>query len=165
MTKNPQKILKGRYHVVPRTLLLIFNGSDVLLQKGAPDKILWAGLYNGLGGHIERGEDVITSARRELLEESGISCTDLHLCGSVMIDVNEDEGILMFVFSGRSPQGELRGSHEGIPEWIPVDRVDNLPVVEDIPIMIKRITSQRDGRLFFGHYSYDEAGKRIEVFN
>lgn len=165
MTKNPQKILTGRYHVVPRTLILVFKDDKVLLQKGAQAKKLWAGLYNGLGGHIERGEDVLSSAKRELLEESGLTCADLQICGMVMIDVNEDEGILMFVLSGWNPAGEIRGSEEGIPKWIPIAQVKQLPVVEDIPLMIERVKGKHGNIPFSGHYAYGPDGKRIEVFN
>ena len=165
MSNNPQKILHGRYHVVPRTLILVFKDDMVLLQKGAKDKKLWAGLYNGLGGHIERGEDVLTSAGRELFEESGLTCEDLELCGTVMIDVNEQEGILMFVLSGSKPKGEIRGSEEGIPEWVSIDRIKQLPVVEDIPIMIERIRQHQGKAPFSGSYIYDAEGKKTEVFN
>jgi 8-oxo-dGTP diphosphatase len=165
MSKNPQKLLQGRYHVVPRTMILIFKEDKVLLQKGAPYKKLWAGLYNGLGGHVERGEDVLSSAKRELFEEAGITCPDLHLFGMVMIDVEADEGILMFVFGGKNPLGELRGSEEGIPEWIELNKVNELPVVHDILVMIEKLTTGDSTQLFYGHYAYDADGKLTATFN
>lgn len=165
MTKNPQKLIAGRYHVVPRTLIFIFDNDRVLLQKGALQKKIWAGLYNGLGGHVEKGEDVLSSARRELLEEAGIECPDLQLHGTVMIDVNELEGILMFIFSGHHPRGVVRGSEEGTPEWVRLDQVGELPVVEDIPMIIEKVLQPKEARPFFGHYSYDEIGKLKAVFN
>ena len=33
------------------------------------------GKYNGLGGKIERDEDVVACMRREIREEAGIECT------------------------------------------------------------------------------------------
>jgi len=160
MKPNPQVILKGRYQVVPRTLILVFNQHKVLLQKGAPDKKIWAGFYNGLGGHIERGEDVLTSAKRELKEETGLECLDLHLCGTVMIDVEESNGILLFVLSGHNLCGEIRDSAEGALHWIDIDQLGNLQVVEDIPEMVDRIKNQKN-TLFSIHYGYDSNGKRI----
>jgi len=50
MGVNPQKILANRYTVVARTLILLFDGDCVLLQKGSASKKIWAGYYNGLGG-------------------------------------------------------------------------------------------------------------------
>lgn len=135
------------------------------MQKGAATKKIWAGKYNGLGGHIERGEDVLAAARRELKEESGLDCADLHQSGCVMIDVDETQGILMFVFSGSVVTGELTHSEEGQLEWIKIADVPTLPVVEDIPMLVERILQQTPGSLFFGHYGYDENGKLIADFS
>lgn len=56
--KSDQRIDdQERYLVVPRTLVFLFDEQDrVLLLKGAENKIRWAGLYNGIGGHVERGK-------------------------------------------------------------------------------------------------------------
>ena len=48
-----------RYHFIPRVLILLTMGDKILLLKGAPDKRIWPNLYNGLGGHVERGETVL----------------------------------------------------------------------------------------------------------
>lgn len=165
MITNPQKIIPGRYHVVPRTLILIIDEKKILLQKAAVTKKIWAGLYNGLGGHIERNEDVLTAARRELYEEAGIKSPDLRLYGTVMIDVDEHEGILMFVFCGRYYQGTVRASEEGSLEWVEIDDIKELPTVEDIPMIISKLRDDDDQPLFYGHYSYDEQGKLQVVFN
>ena len=159
MAKNPQKLIQGRYNVVPRTLILIRENKMVLLQKGSATKKIWAGLYNGLGGHVERGEDLLTSAKRELCEEAGITCDDLKMVGSVMIDVDGTQGILMCVFSGKRPTGEIRASEEGPVEWVEEENVSSLPVVEDIPLILNLLKEQAEGQLFFGHYSYDVSGK------
>ena len=79
MDKHKQKILPGRYQVVPRTLIFIRNDDEILLIKGAKDKKIWPGLYNGIGGHLERGEDPLSAAHRELFEETGLKNIQLFL--------------------------------------------------------------------------------------
>ncbi len=162
MSKNPQRILKGRYQVVPRTIILLIRDDLVLLQKAPETKKIFPGYYNGIGGHVERGEDVYHGAVRELREEAAISCGDLALCGTVMIDVEEEQGILLFVFSGSEVNGEIRSSDEGTLHWVEISRLSSIKVVEDIPELVDRIQQARNsGRLFFGKYLYDEDGKRI----
>jgi 8-oxo-dGTP diphosphatase len=41
------------------------------------------GKYNGLGGKLEPGEDVVAGLRREVREEAGIACEELHLAGTI----------------------------------------------------------------------------------
>ncbi len=148
--------------MVPRSIILLINNGEVLLQKAPADKKIFPGFYNGIGGHIESGEDVLEGARRELQEEAGIECPDLQLTGMVMIDVNPDTGILMFVFSGETVIGELHSSEEGTLHWIKTDHLCDFPVVDDIPELVKKIEEFRtSGRLFFGKYLYDAQQQRI----
>lgn len=140
-------------------MILLIKDDKVLLQKGSPTKKIWAGYYNGLGGHIERGEDVISAARRETFEESGLEVSDLHINGVVMIDVEPDQGICMFVFSGSKFTGDLRPSNEGPLEWIKLSELDHYKCVEDIPILLPRLLKDE---FFSLQYLYDENGK-LEV--
>ena len=98
MPQSDQGITRDRYMLIPRTVIFLRRGESYLLIKGAPIKRLWAGKYNGVGGHVERGEDVLSAAKRELKEETGLDA-GLWLCGTVIVDV-DGFGICLFVFSG-----------------------------------------------------------------
>jgi len=163
MPQSDQGYSNNRYTVIPRTAIFLQRGDSYLLIKGAPTKRLWANKYNGLGGHIERGEDALTSAQRELLEETGLTA-DLWLCGTLMVDAGLT-GIALYIFSGDCPDGEPQPSAEGIPEWIPFDKISELPVVEDLPILLARIHKMKRGDPpFHARSSYNEKGKLIVRF-
>jgi 8-oxo-dGTP diphosphatase len=163
MPQPDQGATKDRYTVIPRTAIFLRRGESYLLLKGAPTKRLWANKYNGLGGHVERGEDVLTSAKRELLEETGLTA-DLWLCGTLIVDAGE-MGIALYIFSGECDEGEPKPSKEGLAEWIRYDAISGLPVVEDLPVLLEKIYSMKRGDVPFSARSfYDEAGKLVVVF-
>ncbi len=162
MTSTPQIIIPNRYHVVPRTILFVFNDDKVLLQKGALTKKINAGLWNGLGGHIERNEDVFSAAKRELFEEAGVQCVNLILCGTIMIEVTNIEGIMLFVFACQKEGQMVVDSIEGKLEWFPFNQIPMNEIVDDVPDLISRVNNTMEsGRQFHLLYSYNAYGNRI----
>jgi 8-oxo-dGTP diphosphatase len=151
---------KKRYQFIPRVLVFLSRGEDVLLIKGAPTKRVWPNLYNGLGGHVERGESIWQAAHREIQEESGLSAQSLWLCATVAINTGDAEaGILMFVFRGEA-EGEMKASDEGGLEWVTPSRLPALEMVEDIPTLLPRIMAlQPADAPIWGYYDYDNEGK------
>src|SRR5436305_2012993 len=60
------------------------DGRRVLLvhRNRRPDDAHY-GKYNGLGGKLDPGEDIVTGIRREVREESGLECETLLLRGTI----------------------------------------------------------------------------------
>jgi len=159
-------ISRHRYQLIPRVLCFVFHGDEVLLLRGAPDKKIWAGKYNGLGGHVERGETVHAAAAREIREEAGLAADQLRLRGVVTIETGEATGIGLYVFTAKASDRATRPSTEGGLEWVPVASVSELDCVEDLPTLLARLRNMDDSTPPFGaHYHYDQGGHLVIAFD
>lgn len=104
--------------IAPRTLLLLLDGSRVLLAR--KKRGFGRGRIVGIGGGVEAGETLEQTAVREMIEEASI--TPLDPLRVARLD---------FVFAGSTPvwklrvevftacawQGEPRASDEVAPAW------------------------------------------------
>ncbi|MEA3335103.1 MAG: NUDIX domain-containing protein [Chloroflexota bacterium] len=150
-----------RHTVVPRTLCFILHGDEVLLIERSLNRHLFPGKINGLGGHVERHENVETAARREILEESGLLVSDLWLAGVVHVDGSTGQtevdnaghfpGVMLFVFTAQSESKQVLPTEEGELFWSPLSSVDGLDWVDGDPRLLQRALAARSrGETFFG---------------
>ena len=156
----------GRYQVVPLTLILgtsvnpASDGEEILLLFGASGKRLWANKYNGIGGHVEPGEDFLAAAQRELAEETGLYGVNLTLRGVINIAVhptdNAPNGVAVLVFCGHTDEREIHPSGEGGLHWVPLAALGSLPLVDDLHQLLPLLRHSQG--MIYGHYQPDETG-------
>jgi 8-oxo-dGTP diphosphatase len=111
------------------TLGYVFSpdrGRILMIRRDArPDDIHY-GYYNGLGGKLEPGEDVVTGLRREIHEEAGIDCTGVELAGTISWPGfgRDGENWFGFLFRITAWTGTPHEKNdEGSLHWIAVDDV------------------------------------------
>jgi len=105
------------------------NGATLMLHRIRKANDMHAGKWNGLGGKLEAGESPEECAIRETLEESGLTIHAPRLCGVLTFPgFANDEDWYAFVFVAINFSGELVDSREGVLEWIPDDRLLELPL-------------------------------------
>ena len=148
--------------------ILSLDGRRVLMihRNRRPDDPHF-GKYNGLGGKLDRGEDVMTCFRREVREESGLECEEIVLRGTISWPGfgKHGEDWFGFIFRVDRFRGEpYTANAEGSLEWVEVERLLELPLWEGdrffLPLVFERTESQfhgvmpyRDGRPVSWSYS------------
>jgi 8-oxo-dGTP diphosphatase len=151
MEKN---VAPKRYTVHARTLIFLFNAGDVLLIHRSAEATLFPGRYNGVGGHIERGEDVFSAAQREVREETGLEVTDLALHGLLHVDEGmQQPGVIVFVFAGHAPQRDVIECSEGTLHWIPLEQIGQVDLLPDLPPLLDRVVGALRSRSIFPFFA------------
>lgn len=123
---------RHRHQARLSTVAFLRRRGEVLLLRHPEHKARFAGRWDGIGGHVEPGEDVREAARRELREESGIDVADLRLRGVLHESGMQGHHYVVFLFVGDAPPGEPR-SPEGLElRFVPEGELSALPLVEDL---------------------------------
>ncbi|KAM8845866.1 oxidized purine nucleoside triphosphate hydrolase [Spinachia spinachia] len=104
------------------TLVLVVQPGRVLL--GMKKRGFGAGKWNGFGGKVQPGETIEEGARRELLEESGLTVDSLEKVGNLTFEfVGEAQLLDVHVFRADHYNGEPTESEEMRPEWFKLHEI------------------------------------------
>ena len=112
---------------------VVRDGRVLMVHRGGRPGDLHEGKFNGLGGKLERDEDVVSCIRRELREEAQIVATSLRLRGTISWpgfgpDGEDWLGFVFVVdaFTGTPPER----NDEGTLHWVPLAEVTSLALWE-----------------------------------
>ena len=107
----------------------------------------------GVGGGFEHGESPEECALRETREETGLTLTDCRFRGIVTFDCEGQETLYMHLFTASGWTGELIDCDEGDLEWVPKEKVYDLPIWEGDKIFFRLLEQERP--FFSLKLSYD----------
>ena len=114
------------------TLCYIENerGEYLMLHRVKKQNDLNHDKWIGVGGKFEDRESPEDCARREVLEETGLTLTDYRYCGIITFVSDQWETEYMHLFHATGFTGALRECDEGVLEWVPKTEVESLPIWE-----------------------------------
>jgi 8-oxo-dGTP diphosphatase len=138
------------------------DGERVLMvhRSARPDDQHY-GKYNGLGGKLEPGEDVVAGMKREIREEAAIEAEDLVLRGTVNWPGFGKNGEDWFAFIFRIDRWSgtpLDRNPEGTLEWVPVAGLAELNLWESDRMWLHMVF-ERTPQTFHGVAPYE--GQRL----
>lgn len=151
--------MSSMYKPILATLgyILSPDGSQVLMiHRNKRTDDLHYGKYNGLGGKLGTGEDIVAGMRREILEESGLVAERIVLRGTISWPGFGKNGAdwFGFIFRIESWHGEAHsGNHEGTLEWVSLDALTTLSLWPSDRLFLPMVFDN-DPRLFHGWMPY-----------
>ena len=88
------------------------------------------------GGHVEKYESIVDSVIREIKEETGLTISDVKLCG-IKQWFSDDVRSICFLFKTNHFEGELKSSDEGRNFWIKRSDIGNYKLAPLFDIFLK----------------------------
>ena len=130
----------------------------LLIHRNSRADDLHLGKYNGLGGKLEPGEDVVAGLKREIREEAGLECEQILLRGTINWPGFGKQGEDWFGFIFRIDRFHgtpLAENPEGTLSWVPVDKILELPLWAGDHYFLPLVFSN-DSRQFHGVMPYED---------
>ena len=155
-------MVSERYTVIPRTCNFVFNeNGEILLLKFSEVKGGMAGFYDPPGGHIEEGEGILESARREIKEETGLEVENLKLKGVVHVTNFFGKNLCLFITMSMALHGKLVECEEGTLHWVDQEKLDEIKIFEDLKLILEKVLD--NGSAFVAKSRFNKNGK-LESF-
>lgn len=108
-------------------MCMICDGNRVLVQDRKNPN--WPGVIFP-GGHVEPGESFVEAVVREIKEETGLTISNVQLCGIKQYVPKPEENYdryIVLLYKTDTFTGELKNSEEGNVFWIEREELLNYP--------------------------------------
>ena len=128
------------------TLIYLENdrGEYLMLHRVKKKNDINHDKWIGVGGGFEYGESPEECAVRETREETGLTLTDYRYRGIITFDCGGQECTqYIHLFTAAAWTGELSECNEGDLEWVPKEKVYDLPIWEGDEIFFRLLEEER----------------------
>ena len=139
-------------------LCMVYDDQGNILVENRKDPD-WPGICFP-GGHVEPGEAFTNAAIRETFEETGLTVSNLKLCGVKQFQTREDARYVVFFYKTTQFSGTLQSSDEGEIFWISRKDLADYHLVEDFLDMVK-VMEQDDLNEFYYYKERDQWGLKL----
>lgn len=136
----------GKYLMLHRTV-----------KKNDVNKDKWI----GVGGHFEEGESPEECVVREVREETGYTLTSYRYRGIVTFVSGDGVTEYMSLFTADGFEGEPAACDEGVLEWVPIEKVQELNIWEGDKIFFRLL--EENAPFFSLKLVYDKGGGLAEA--
>jgi len=164
------KEVKLRYTVLPRVLVFVFKDDKILMMKYSgkgenmtQEKLDRKDIYNCIGGHVEKGEDIIECAVKEAEEEAGIKLLNPKVKGIINISGFSGKDMMNFIIVGTTEDEPITSSLEGELEWIEKDSLNDINIFQDITPILEKLLSLKENEMFVGSAEFDGKFELLKI--
>ena len=164
---NPYE--QGQQKIIPAVLIYAFyQGKVLMLHRNKNPDDFHAGIWNGLGGKLEKGESPLEAAHREFLEESGIDAplSSFSYAGFLQFPnfkphKQEDWHCFVFRIDLSDEPGPLIEISEGTLSWIDSHQMTSLKLWEGDRFFIPLVLEKKN---FLGTIWYEDGKVKKQEF-
>ena len=131
------------------------NGNVLVQNRLNPD---WPGITFP-GGHVDAGESFADAAIREVFEETGLTISELEMCGIKDWFRDDRTRYVVLLYKTNKFTGTLMSSDEGEVFWVSLSDMPNMNLPDSMRTMLRIFCEDCLTEQFF----YKENGEWVEV--
>lgn len=102
----------------------------LMLHRIKKEKDINKDKWIGIGGHFETNESPEDCLLREVKEETGLVLTSYRFRGILTFLCDDITDYYICLYTADGYEGELKECNEGMLEWVPKDKLKDLPLWE-----------------------------------
>ncbi len=157
--------MTDRHNAIPVAIAFVRAGKRLLLLRHAARKDRFAGLWNGVGGHVHAGEDIRAAAAREFEEETNLRVESLRLRGVIHESGLLGKAHLLFIFDGRVPEPlgleTPPTQRDGEFAWFLPEEIPWKALVPDLQVLLPKLLE--DDKMIFGVQDFDGEDRPLRL--